>query len=692
MAEQVRPPAEQPLLGNIVGNLFGIGAPAAPAVAPAAPAQPDNNINRLRADLARVGAPAAPAAPGAAPDEQPPIEERLARLREPGHVADPNIVALYEAVAAAENVRQADPAALNANPAPLAGAVHGLADAQAAVLGEVRLLAREVAEERRLAAERAAAAAAAVVENRGVAQQILGLARDNLNRVDEVLGIARDMRGILNQFRQGGYLSAVTAFLRSEIFMLILSALSRPLMPQTVTFGMSVWFNAIVIDRLVDFVRFRPAARKPLISTEFSFSSLLYNITVSPLNILMSIYLVLQLYKKVEIENPSEFNRLFPGVVEAFAYTQLSAVLTGIPIFSRKPTSTVPPTTSTNITNTTETVPPTTSTNITNTTETVREPIIPVPLPPESLLPPHVGASNRIFVRTYGLERSAVIGPNEEERQFIIDCLHAGYSDEQISSLLAGEFRTAKLNGEAIKWIRNTAGSASEVLKEVAPEFWKTFWDFIGSENKAHFILALNQIIFIALMRAVISTGEHVASGGGIPESLKVQAYDHFMNSIPGWILMLLKQMIYPSAPSQSPPAKGGQDEQMQIQLTKPLVKKDTIRDSILRSLHTVGSHRVLHQFAEQFSGGEYKLDKNLKKSTDDTIMAGILLDNAYSSKPTYTFEFLDKFKDDDISAQILGGNPKSKKKRTYKRGKPSNRKTQLRRRRLLVGKRDAQV
>jgi hypothetical protein len=172
-------------------------------------------------------------------------------------------------------------------------------------------------------------------------------------------------------------------------------------------------------------------------------------------------------------------------------------------------------------------------------------------------------------------------------------------------------------------------------------------------------------------------------NGIDIGEPYWQQLKDHLQNSTIGYILptlgFILKVAMKAVLGSWSP--LGGQDKQ----ITKlEEMKKDTIRDSVILSLQTLLYHRALHEYMEKFSGGKYKMDANLKASTDSTIISGILLDNAYSSKPVYTLEFLNKFRSYNISEEILGGSRKSR--RSYKNRKTTSRrsyKKQVRHRQL---------
>jgi hypothetical protein len=258
-----------------------------------------------------------------------------------------------------------------------------------------------------------------------------------------------------------------------------------------------------------------------------------------------------------------------------------------------------------------------------------------------------------------------------------------GLSIDQVKDKLA-EFHRGKLTADFVERIRKIASDAVEASIETLPEVWNAIIKYLGAAYKKRLMLTAVNVIVISLMAQMSFAMEN---GIEIGEPYWQQLTDHLQNSTVGYILptlgFILKVAMKALLGSWSP--MGGQDKQMQLQITKlEEVKKDTIRDSVILSLQTVLYHRALHEFAEKFSGGKYKMDANLKASTDNTIISGILLDNAYSSKPVYTLEFLNKFKSGDISEEILGGSRKSR--RSYKNRKTTSRrsyKKQVRHRQL---------
>ena len=544
-----------------------------------------------------------------------------------------------------------------------------IAEQQQEALALQRYQAEEQRAEAETAAARDAAAVAAAAKQATMSSRIFGLAESTLGMVQENLSLTRNINRIVEQFERRGLGGIVVDALRSEMLMVTVAFAARPWMPHYTDGFMANWVIANLLDRTF----FR---RESPIKIPTSIGGALYEFTLSPLAIMFCVWNVLNLYEKLEIENPAEFNRLFPGTVEVAASYLMSAAITRLPSFLYKPPTDAPA--------------PAPAAGIPPGEWAQRERLPPSPpgqpaswqVPTPTAVPTGPPAA-RVWVRAQFGDRSVAIGPNIEEHQLVIDMIENGLSIDQVKDKLA-EFHRGKLTADFVERIRKIASDAVEASIETLPEVWNAIIKYLGAAYKKRLMLTAVNVIVISLMAQMSFAMEN---GIEIGEPYWQQLTDHLQNSTVGYILptlgFILKVAMKALLGSWSP--MGGQDKQMQLQITKlEEVKKDTIRDSVILSLQTVLYHRALHEFAEKFSGGKYKMDANLKASTDNTIISGILLDNAYSSKPVYTLEFLNKFKSGDISEEILGGSRKSR--RSYKNRKTTSRrsyKKQVRHRQL---------
>jgi hypothetical protein len=529
-----------------------------------------------------------------------------------------------------------------------------------------------------------------------------------LASVEETLAITRDIRGVINQFRAGGWVGAAKVFLQNELFVLIATCVTRPFMPHfTETFAIA-WLAWRIPARLLSRTAF---------TFELSLGSIFSNLTISPGALLMSIALCVEMYHIGEQNNPNAFKARFPGHIESAAMYITTMITTQLPMV-------------TGLGN----IPglPGPSIPVCDPGEGCSEgPVLPggiahgtaaAELPPmdmefDTLIEFRAPPITVLNLRTPdGSTSTAAYRDLNETEVNSANAVFDRIRDEDEKLEAAGFKTEAAKNAERVRQsdLRIGEGVTNQIMEFVkdgiansiksAPIFWAKLTEFIGAENRNHLIIITTRLMVSHILNQVAS-----GSTGGIrigAETL-LQIKDHAFK-LPITYLAPAFMFIFNACACHlvgircgegAPPVpamggkRGGQGEkQMQLQIQRPQIKMDTIRESVLLSLHTVGYHVTLHKLWEKFTKGAYKLNPVLESAAEKAILSGMLLDAAFSSKPRYDINFIKEHQTDDISAQILGGNPKSKKKRTYKRGKPSNRKTQLRRRRLLVGKRDAQL
>jgi hypothetical protein len=731
MAEQVRPAAEQPLLGNIVGNLFGIGVPAAAA------SQDNSNIARLKEGIQQYGAPAE-GVPHVQADTLQLTKNRLFQQqadRAPAIPADHRDVAARELAvddaatkasatkaAAAEATTKAaaeiDAAKATAADASIAGQkslatqLAALTDSVAKVSAKIDVLTSMV----QGVGEGVAAVGAQAVQHY-TALKTQG--SQILSGVQENLALTKDINGVLGQFRAGGWLGAAKLFLQSETFVLIATILTRQWMPNYTETFLIYWLLWRIPARIVSRTAFK---------WDFSMAGLVFNLTCSPGAILMAIALCVNMYSILKIEVPDEFKSRFPGEIEsAVIYigslitTQMPSILLSGPGLPPerfrvcKPGegcvgTEAPGIVQSDITRGTSVAP------VREATPEEAQLSLPdeeaLSLPPEITIlsvQPQTGVTMTVSytplnATQYDDAQNTFDRIEDEDEKLEAD----GYTTPAAKAEELSRRGKLKIGAEAFAKISQYVSDGIEASIRVAPVIWGKIWELIGSSNRNQFIILLARVIVTHIVEVVTSRGVSVSS------EILLQIKDHAFNTPLAYLGPLLGFMLKKAAaaaatqiPSWTMGALarvtsiftggrhkiGGERQlQMQMQMQVPNIRMNVVRESVLHSLHTVGYHLATHKLYEKLSGGKYRINPDLESAAENAILSAMLLDATYSSEPQYGLDFIKELRDDDISAQILGGNPKSKKKRTYKRGKPSNRKTQLRRRRLLVGKRDAQL